>query len=453
MYLTYHMDIYKIEKPDLTNIKGSDVFKRFTENTTDVLNAINSVNEPAYFCWDKVKFKQPPKGFNSVEFWYLVKQIRTAASRKTVIQSENGEYFKWVRLNYTDEYLHKIDIQLGGQIFTHYNNLITPDNKQRLLTQSIIEEAIASSQLEGASTTAPVAKRMILENRPPRDKSEQMILNNFKTIKAIEDEYKDRELSQDMLFELHRLITHDTLEITKQGRFRTDEDEVVVADQMNYIYHIPPKEAFLKEQMGVFIKFANDENDDSFIHPIVKAILLHFWIGYLHPFCDGNGRIARTIFYWYLLRKGYWAIMYLPISLVIKKSPTQYGMAYVFSEQDDLDITYFYDYHMNKMMLALKDFNSYIERKIDENKAAEDILYSNFVLNDRQKQVLHYLILRDKNAYTTPSTHQTLYNISRTTAIADLKQLEAIGLILSKRMGKYVRYYSTDKLREQSSKK
>jgi len=54
------------------------------------------------------------------------------------------------------------------------------------------------------------------------------------------------------------------------------------------------------------IEFANDENiTTGFIHPVIKAILLHFWIGYLHPFCDGNGRTARALFYWYLLKNDY----------------------------------------------------------------------------------------------------------------------------------------------------
>ena len=188
-------------------------------------------------------------------------------------------------------------------------------------------------------------KKMILENRPPKNKSEQMIVNNYKTMKTLEEDFKDKPLSEELLFEMHRLITKQTLESEKHGAYRTDADNIVIAD-INKIYHIPPKIGFVKAQIKELIKFANDENDSTFTHPIIKAIFLHFWIGYLHPFYDGNGRLARTIFYWYLLRKGYWAILYIPISLVIKKSPSQYGEAYTYTEQDDLDLTYFYSYHM-----------------------------------------------------------------------------------------------------------
>jgi hypothetical protein len=42
-----------------------------------------------------------------------------------------------------------------------------------------------------------------------------------------------------------------------------------------------------------------------FIHPVMRAITLHFWLAYDHPFCDGNGRTARALFYWSMLKQGY----------------------------------------------------------------------------------------------------------------------------------------------------
>ena len=197
--------------------------------------------------------------------------------------------------------------------------------------------------------------------------------------------------------------------------------------------------------MERLIKFANDE---AFVHPVIKAIFLHFWIGYLHPFYDGNGRLARTIFYWYLLRKGYWAIQYLPISLVIRRSAKQYGMAYVYSEQDDFDLTYFYDYHMRKIIQALNDFEDYIREKVVENKFIEQLLDKKFKLNDRQKELLRYFLVKGKNSYITPSSYISLYKVSRMTSASDLRKLRKMGLVTSKRVGRNIRYSATGKLRQ-----
>jgi len=448
------MELFKLEKPDLSAIDIAKLFKSYSlEHADEYTDSVYKASEPIYSYWDSIKHRQPPKGLTSLEYWGLIKNIRKLSSRKTYIKAESGQYFTWLRLISTDEHLHKIDVKIGGEIFTHYSHIITTYGRQRLLTKSIIEEAIASSQLEGASTTTPVAKRMLLENRVPKDKSERMIVNNYKTMRAMNETYKEQKLSQAMLFGLHELITKDTLQVDKQNRYRKDSDDITVNDGIKYIYHIPPNEKFMREEMDRLIAFANDEDGGGFMHPVIKAIFLHFWIGYLHPFYDGNGRIARTLFYWYLLRKGYWAIPYLPISLVLKNAYIQYGMSYVYAEQDDYDITYFYDFHMNKLLLAMKNFDEYIERKSKENTLTEGFLDSYSDLNDRQKELLKYLLIKGEDHYITPSSFIELYKVSKMTALKDLRILEKMQFLTRKRMGKYVRYMGTDYLRERSKKK
>jgi Fic family protein len=388
------------------------------------------------------------------EFWYFVKQVRKYSSRKTVIKAENGEYYSWLRLSYTDEFLHKLDIQLGTNELPFLSKVsFDAEQKKKFLTKSIMEEAIASSQLEGAATTTNMAKKLLSEKRTPRDRSERMIVNNYKTMQALNQEYRNKKLSHEVLFELHRLIKKDTLDQDKQNRYRKDSDNITVNDQLQYIYYIPPPEAFVAQEIEKLIKFANNEDDGGFIHPIIKAILLHFWIGILHPFYDGNGRLARTIFYWYLLREGYWAMQYLPISLVIKEAPIQYGMSYVYSEQDDFDLTYFYDFHMRKLMQALKNFKAYLERKIEENRNIQSLFHTAYALNPRQIQALHYLLAQGEGSYVNPSSYEALCGISRTTAIADLKAIERMKLVERKKIGKYVRYYGTQLLQETILKK
>lgn len=444
------MELFKLEKPDVSNINLAKLLELYAKHANVYGEAVFAVSEPVYYYWDTIKHKAPPSGLTSVEYWALIKHIRKIASRKTIIKTESGSYFTWLRLFSTDEHVHKIDVTLGGEIFTHYSHIITPYGKRRLLTKSIIEEAIASSQLEGAATTTPIAKKMLLENRPPRDKSQRMIVNNYKTMQALNETYKEQKMSQALLFELHELITKDTLSKGKLGKFRKDSDNITINDGIRYIYYIPPKEAFIKGGVEKLIQFANDEDGQGFIHPIIKAVFLHFWVGYLHPFYDGNGRMARTLFYWYLLRKGYWAIQYLPISLLFKRAHTQYGMAFVYAEQDDYDITYFYDFHIRKLLLAMKNFDEYIRRKAEENTLTEGLLDTHFTLNDRQKELLRYLLVKGEGHYVTPSSYIELYKVSKVTAVKDLQALEKLQLLSKKRFGKYMRYFATDHLKELS---
>lgn len=445
---------YKLEKPDLSSIDESIISSKLKELKGDLMEAVHAVSEPIYCYWDKVRYSTKiPAGLSLAEFWFCVKQVRRFSSRKTPIRAESGEFYSWLRLNYTDEFLHKLDIQLGTNVLPNLSkHSFDAEQRKKFLTKSIMEEAIASSQLEGAATTTSMAKKLLAEKRTPKDRSERMIVNNYKTMQALNQEYKDKKLSHEVLFELHRLITKDTLDQDKQGRYRKDSDDITVNDQLQYIYYIPPKESFVAQEIERLIKFANNEDGGGFVHPIIKAIFLHFWIGILHPFYDGNGRLARTVFYWYLLREGYWAMQYLPISLVIKEAPAQYGMAYIYSEQDGFDITYFYDFHMRKLLQASKNFKAYLERKIEENKSMQKLFDTTYALNSRQVQALHYLLAQGEGSYVNPSSYEALCGISRTTAIADLKAIERMRLVVSRKIGKYVRYYGTQLLQDTINK-
>lgn len=131
-----------------------------------------------------------------------------------------------------------------------------------------------------------------------------------------------KTLTRDVLLEIQSLLTQNTLEEeNQQGRWRQDSDDILVATETELL-HNPPNEEFLQNAIDQFITFFEEDYNESrtFIHPLIRASIIHFWIGYLHPFCDGNGRTARALFYWYLMKNGYSLIPYIPISTAIKKS-------------------------------------------------------------------------------------------------------------------------------------
>lgn len=440
--------LYKLKKPNLSKAKEKKALKTLFEQgkeATLIFSLIQKTFQPEYLYWDKVKYKTLPKNISKEEFWLMVKTIRRAQSIKSPIKDKGGDYFTWIKLLELEEFFHEIDLNTGGSLFISKKD-VDEKNKQKLISRGIMEEAIASSQLEGANTTRKVAKQFLREGRKPRNESEQMILNSYKTMQLIESEYKNKKIGLDIILELHSIITKDINSIPEdeRGVFRKDKDEIIVSDSYE-IYYEAPKISFAKNELERFIKFANDELAGPFIHPVIKAIMLHFWIGYLHPFTDGNGRLARTMFYWYLLKKDYWAFSYLPISKVIKESPVQYGNAYIYSEQDDLDLTYFIDYNIRKIKISIKEFEKYLERKSKENLKMNKLSRIKYNLNERQIQLLQYLS-EDKNEKTSLNVHMNIYQVTKMTAIKDLKNLEELEFLTSKKQGRNVYYYATDKI-------
>ena len=132
-------------------------------------------------------------------------------------------------------------------------------------------------------------------------------------------------------------------------------------------FYQPLNSESLYERLESLCAFANEchsrEDADNFIHPIIKAIILHFMVGYIHPFGDGNGRTARALFYWSMLRSGYWLFEYVSISKLIQEKRNAYDTAFIYTETDDFDLTYFIYNQVEIIIKAIAALKTHIERK------------------------------------------------------------------------------------------
>lgn len=439
-------DFYKLERPKLTRADQQKGLKVYLERPRELAQFLDKTENPKYLHWVEIKHRPLPSDFSREEFWSLVKFLRKNRSTETFITDESGPAYSWVKLDRYEELLHRIDMAAGGRLLVSGEVRKTiVGRSDEYLVRGIVEEAIASSLLEGAHTTRRTAKKIIMEGRPPKTPDERMVVNNYRTIQRIKDIYKDAEMSEGLLLDIHRQLTEGTdIEPGAIGRFRTDQDDITVGDLYSTT-HTPPKEAFMRNEVRKLCEVANDLNSKHhFLHPVIKAAMLHFWMGYLHPFVDGNGRIARMLFYWYMLRHDYGTIMYLPISVMIRKSPDQYSQAYIRAEQEDHDLSYFIDYHLGKIESALDEFESFLKRKVLEQRKVEEAAASGG-LNDRQKALVAYLASHPKE-YATLKTHMTRHAISPVTARKDLYGLVAKGFLrVEKRSGYFVRFHPTDR--------
>lgn len=394
----------------------------------------------AYLHWDHLRHRPAPEGMTSEQWWAGVKLTRSGLARALPLHDKTDRPFSVSLTDTMLRKLHFLDREAAGLILGADQDDDGSIQRKHLL-RSLIEEAMTSSQLEGASTTRRVAKELLSTGRAPRDRSEQMIFNNFATMQSLAGA-REKPLTQGMIFDIHRRLMRDAMDDPRDiGRFRTATDDVVVFDKADpsRVLHIPPAAVELPNRMQALCDFANDGGEEAFLHPIVKAIMLHFMIGYDHPFCDGNGRTARALFYWSMLRSGYWLSEYVSISSVLKRAPEAYVRAYLHSESDGADASYFVAHQLDVIINAVNSLRDYLARKSKERKRAETLLRPNSqfggALNHRQRALLLHAIRHSDSEYTI-SRHQAAQQVTYATARSDLLGLAGLELLTQYKRGK-----------------
>ena len=408
-----------LEAPPI--IKDKEFFEAMiTQPQEDIATIVDKINEE-YEYWDTVKYKKCPKGFSSKDLWIYAKVARL----KNMVRSWDKYGIKLGVTNQMQRMCHEFDMNFGG--FWGTSSVINSDNKERYLNSSLMEEAIFSSQMEGAATTRQVAKDMLRKKMTPKDKSQQMIANNYQTIQFVVQN-QDTPLTTELLQHIHRLMTEHTLENPQDaGRFRTNDDVVVENGITHEIVHYPPSYTEIPEFVKDLCRFFNEEKPKVFIHPIIRGIIIHFMVAYMHPFVDGNGRTARALFYWYMLKQKYWLTEYLSISRVIAKSKKSYEKSFQYTEADGNDIGYFVAYNLRVLGLSFKQLQGYLKRKQEEKKAANTFLQLGDI-NDRQAQIIKMFVDNPKEVITVKDI-QSKFFISATTAKGDIMGLVTRGLI------------------------
>ena len=427
--------MYVAHPPD-----GKTLFKTMTRNR---LAAILEAGPPAsgsgYIHWDKLRHLEPPDGLTREEWWLGIKLARAPALRPLSLSDAAGERFVYSTPDAVLRLLHYVDQRCSGEIAMA--EVVTADEhaRRRYLVNSLMEEAIRSSQLEGASTSRQVAKELLSSGREPIDRSERMILNNFRALEFMREGIGNT-LTPAAVLELQRVLTEGTLDDpTAAGRLQTPgEDRVAVVDRLDgSLIHSPPPAEQLPARLRAMCDFANESHEraEPFVHPVVRGILLHFWLAYDHPFADGNGRTARALFYWYMRTRGYWLVEYLSISRILRKAPAQYGRSFVLTETDDRDTTYFLLYQLEVIERAVKELHEYLQRKIGEIRDVEDLIKDSAEFNHRQLALLSDAVRHPEREYTLQA-HAGRHAVTHETARNDLGQLLRRGLLERHRSGR-----------------
>lgn len=297
-----------------------------------------------------------PESVDLNEFWNEMMKVRKKSSIEIPLKDQDDNKF-WFGL--IDEITKNIDVIEDSATEDLFKS-VPKDIEISVIAEALIDEAFNSSVIEGAFSTKRRTKELIDKNLKPSNKSEIMIINNYRALTYILDNL-NKPLNEEIILDIYNILTKDTLNKDDYvDKYRNDKVFIWDSKVGKYTYEAPPHEE-VQGLTDALLKFIYDDNN---CQPIIKVCIIHFYFVYVHPFFNGNGRTARAISYMYLLQNGYNFFKFFSISSAINEEKNKYYTAIENTEIYSSDMTYFIKYYTSMMVHSIKKIKIILEKNL-----------------------------------------------------------------------------------------
>jgi len=400
---------------------------------------INQFTINKYLSKEEIGYRIP-NDISLEEFWGSVQSFRQQHSQGMPFDDQDGYVFRYMLISSLQQKLHGIDSLGRDSIY----KLVKEEIEWEMVKDSLMEEAVFSSAIEGAFSTVKRLKEMVDQKQPPRDINDQMVLNNYNAMQFILKE-KHRDLTIDFILELQKIVTADTLDdddTAYSGKFR--DDLVYIKDKRGRIIYTPPPADKVLPAMEKLVGWVNQKNGGVFIHPIIKACFVHLYFVHIHPFFDGNGRTARALFYFDLIKNEYEFFKYFSISVAVQKAKGKYYKAIRNSETHEGDFTYFLLYMSETILESIHLVKTRILHHYQKEFVVDRLNKDGILLNARQQKFIKKFFIMDQRVITIKK-YQGWFKVVYETARRDLDDLNNKKVLVKGRQGRAFVYRPNNK--------
>ena len=346
------------------------------------------------------------------QFWPELERERRRHSQELPLPDQSGKPFWFVLTGGIEKQCDAIaelarrDIAFTGPEF------------DALFQNAVVDEAVYSSVIEGAFNSREQAAEFIRRNKQPRNKSEQMVKNNYDALTYVLEHLED-EINEETILQIARIVTRSGAEVQVTGY----RDGAVYVTGREGVVYTPPQADAVPEMMRLLVEFIQK----SELHPLLKACIAHFYFVYVHPFGDGNGRTARALSYMMLLQAGYDFFRYFSISGVVAEERSKYYRSMRNVEDSDGDMTYFIDAYSGMLARTVEKMEHHLKYHVLARQKLK-ALEQNGTLNERQLKGAKWL-LEGSNSSVTVEAWRRKYKVVTETARRDLLALCDAGLL------------------------
>lgn len=303
--------------------------------------------------------------------------------------------------------------------------------------KAVEEEIISTAKIESIDYSRD-SVRNILKGYAPKDDAENRIFGMKKGFDFIAD--KKNKITEENIYKLYMMAVGDFLDdenkLLAENKYR--HDSVHIQDLAGEVAHTGINHNDLPNSMANLVDFIN-ENDS--MNELVKAAIIHFYIAYLHPYFDGNGRMARLVHLWYLVQQGFDNTLFIPFSSYIVKSVKKYYEAYTLIEENQkltgiIDVTPFIIY-----------FAENVYGKFEKQEISVDVfdLFKQALakgeVTAKEEQLWQFVVANyGTSAFSTKQLEKDYGNAAYATIRAFVLKFENLGLLSSQSYGNRVKY-------------
>ena len=317
--------------------------------------------------------------------------------------------------------------------------LLTPQQSARLYGAKAMEEEIVSTFRIEQIDTSRESVRRILSGQAPKNDEEHRIYGMKLGLEFIAD--VSHTITEENLFRLYQMTI---------GDFLPEEDRLLPGNLYRHdsVYIVGGKVEHtglpwqrLPAYMAELVAFAAEAAQND----LVKAAILHFALAYLHPYFDGNGRMARLLHLWYLVQRGYSSALFVPMSRFIEESRSRYYKAYTLVEQNQqisgmLDVTPFLTYFAESVYSRLGEG----QPQPRTLQAFDEALRQGKVTEKERALWQFVLTAYGDEEFSTKRLEKDFGDAAYATIRSFVLKFERLGLLTSVRYGNRVKYRVQD---------
>ncbi len=341
------------------------------------------------------------------------------------------------KFSITNKILKNIGIIEGAREVIKQAPLL-PYYEKKFQTDALVRTVHYGTHIEGNSLNLSEAEKVVMgQNVLARSRDIQEVLNYRKVIEFIgEFAGKDENVNLDLIFRLHKMTVEKILPAETSGIFRKT-GVVIKNSHTGEIAFKPPSFEEVPKDINDLLEFINKSSEDD-IHPVVKSGAVHFEFVRIHPFVDGNGRVARALSTLILFDQGYDIRRFFSLEEYFDSDPAVYYESLQSIEKNNGDLTIWIEYFTKGLSIELTKIKEKVESVSVDSTLKKKLGGKPVMLNDRQLKIIEYI---QKVGFLQNQAFKELFPmISEDSILLDLKSLVKYGLIKKKGVTKGARY-------------